>query len=594
MEIVAEPLQHAIGEPGLAKLPVDLEHDILGEIGLGQQRRRRDLGLPVDERDEAGGRGVGVLHEQRLAAEPHHLLHLRAQARVAGDDRFRPVGRPDEQIEVGADPLRPPDRRADRVEGDDLAVLAVPLPGLRVGETAVLPAAAVEIGGVLRPGEQGAGGTRGCRDSLHAADRRKRLLGEPPRITEAMHPQPRLGGIDGHDRRHGLRPLAHEHPTPAPAGRGRQRQGVLPPHVGRLSCGELVAAQHALVGSAEEIDVGGRPGPSPDLEPLDGLVVDRLRGQERAVVAARMPADHLPGHARPFHQVVVAVAVEIREVPVDPAAAFAGRQPHRPPTADERQLLDALFAAHEELVPSGGEVAHEQAPRLARRRSGQQVPLARLLPGRLGIDRGVGGLRVDRDPIRRRGEHQQLGPAVGVDVVGHGIHRHLVDRHLAVGPVRRQRKLVGSVRIAGGVARPFGGGQPAVEVETGLAGIDDHHVVPPVATEVGHDQAFGPPVERNHADALPAVEGPGRLRGGGSPRPRERPQHDRGPRQSPAGRAAGRDGCRVHPAKDTPGPRPPPRSRRPLTRAPARSPRRPRPHGASRGPWPRSGGRAPW
>ena len=179
MEVVAEPLKHAVGQAGLPLPAVDLEHGVFGEIDLGQERGRFHLGLTVDEGDQFRRRGKGILNENRVAAQPDDLLHLGTKALVAGDGRLLLVGRPDKEIEIGADALRPPDRRADRVEGQDLAILPLLLPGLRVGEPAVLPAAAVEVGGIFGPDEKRAAlAGRGC-DRLDAADRRKRLLSQP-------------------------------------------------------------------------------------------------------------------------------------------------------------------------------------------------------------------------------------------------------------------------------------------------------------------------------------------------------------------------------------------------------------------------------
>ena len=244
-------------------------------------------------------------------------------------------------------------------------------------------------------------------------------------------------------------------------------------------------------------------------------------------------------------------------------------------------------------MPATGQVADEQASRLAGGRAGEQVPFAGLLPGSLRVDRLVGRLRVDGDAVRRGGEHEQLRPAVAIDVVGDGIDRQLVDRHLAVGPVGRQRQFVGTIGIAGGVAFPFGLRQPAVEIEPRLPRVDHDHVVTPVGAEIGDDQPVGTPLERDHPQGLPAVERPvrGAARGAGGGHDREQ---GRGTMKQEA----------VHAAKNTPTADRPPRSRHrvipapvipaPVIPVPGASARRGRPRGASPGPWPRSAAPAPW
>ena len=223
VEVVAEPLEHTVGEPGLAKPTIDFQQQILGEIDLGEQRGSLHVGLAIDERHELACRRVGILYEQHVTAEPHDLLDLGAEARIVGDVRLRLVGGPDEQVEVGADALRPPDGRTDRIEGKDLAVLPLALPRLWVGQPAVFPAAAMQIRGILRPDEERARLTSRRGQRLHTADRRKRFLGEPAAGTEPVHTKPGLRGIDGDDRRHRRPALGRQHATPAVAGGADER-----------------------------------------------------------------------------------------------------------------------------------------------------------------------------------------------------------------------------------------------------------------------------------------------------------------------------------------------------------------------------------
>ena len=157
-------------------------------------------------------------------------------------------------------------------------------------------------------------------------------------------------------------------------------------------------------------------------------------------------------------------------------------------------------------MATAGQVADEQAAGLAGRRAGQQIPVARLLPGRLGIDRLVGGLCVDGYAVGGIGQHEQFRSLVAVEVVRHRIDRHLVDRNLAVRPLRRQRQFVGPLGVAGIDAGAVGPGQPTVEVEAGLPRIDHHDVVPAVVAEVGDKHPFAAALKRNHPHALPAVE----------------------------------------------------------------------------------------
>ena len=254
-----------------------------------------------------------------------------------------------------------------------------------------------------------------------------------------MHPEPRLRRIDGDDRG---QPVAGGvgdlHAAPPLPGRARHGERVLPADGRGLAADESVPPQDALVAAAEQEQARGATS-TRGAEALDRQFVDRLGRQQPAVGTALMPADHLPRRARPLDQIGVAVAIEIDELPVEAAAAFPGREPARAATRLERELLDALLVAHEQFVAAVGQVADEEDTTAADRLAGKQVPLARLPPRGLGVGRQVGRLRVDRDAVGRHREHEQLGPPVAVDVMGHHVDGRLVDRHLAMRPVGRQR-----------------------------------------------------------------------------------------------------------------------------------------------------------
>ena len=158
-------------------------------------------------------------------------------------------------------------------------------------------------------------------------------------------------------------------------------------------------------------------------------------------------------------------------------------------------------------MAASGQFANQQAAASAGRRRGEQVPFAGPLPRSLGIDGRVGGLGIDGDAIGRVGEDEQFRPLVPVDVVGHRIDGHFVDRHLAVRPLRGQRQLVGPIGICPVLADPLGRREPAVEIDPRLPGIDDEHVIAAVGAKVGHGEAFRTSLQRDHPKALPPVEG---------------------------------------------------------------------------------------
>ena len=411
-----------------------------------------------------------------------------------------------------------------------------------------------------------------------------------------MDPQPRLSRVDRHDRRL----AAQLDPAPAAATGSGHRQGVLPAHVAGLAPLQAVLPHHPLVTAAEQHDLGGSGRTGRGLKAIHRAVVQRLGGQQVAGGIAGEPADHLPGDGRPFDEIGITVAVEVGELPVDPTAGFAGRDPLRPARALQGQPLDALLAAHEQLMPPTRQIPDQQAPPPTGRLAGQQIPAAGLLPRPAGVDALAGRLRVDRDSVGRAREHEQFGLAVAIDVVGHGIERELVDRDLAPRPVGRQRQFVGPIRVGHVLAGAFRGGQPAIDVEACLPRVDHDDVVAAVAAQVGHEHAFRPTVELDHPHALPAVERPrGRqaCRGRGDDQYPEDSRHRARDRHVLSrGRHAGENtpAARGMPrADDSPAPLPA-HSGGTLIQARASWPRRQPPRAAFRAPWPRSAGPVPW
>ena len=93
---------------------------------------------------------------------------------------------PHVQIEVRADALHPPRRRADRAERQDRAIGRVGRlrHRRRIRHAVVFPDAGVQIGGVFDPQQQlaGLGLRRG--HAADAADQRKRFLGLPARFRQ--------------------------------------------------------------------------------------------------------------------------------------------------------------------------------------------------------------------------------------------------------------------------------------------------------------------------------------------------------------------------------------------------------------------------
>src|SRR5699024_4359891 len=139
---------------------------------------------------------------------------------------------------------------------------------------------------------------------------------------------------------------------------------------------------------------------------LHRVLVQDLRGQQLAVDALE-PANGLPRLVRPLEQVAVAVAIEIDQLPVEPAAILARSEPTGAAAGHEVERLDALLEANQQLWLLSLALA-EQHQVAAGRVAGEQIPMRAALPTAVAI------ALVDDQLLTARGEHQQFELTVAV------------------------------------------------------------------------------------------------------------------------------------------------------------------------------------